>query len=827
MGCTVASGRVIMVCSSGGGCDLQMMNGQPMKRFKRCLACVVCAWAVMLALAGAAARGEQGAVTGEFANGTMFNQMLLSDWNENSPLRLMRRNPDGNAGQPFAGVLDPRNPVRWMAVESGEAVREPEARVEMVGGDRLPGRVVEYQNGGESLAESRPGNLIVKADVPIGGGAEGTEVRVVLSEVKRIVWQPVARVYNPGVVYLTDGRQVAFRRVRWTAAGVTLMLEDSTTRSIPFTEIAELHMPRRDAWQNYCRMLARLTPDCTGRLMRIETSAGLIATTTVERLRFNGNESQMIQTAWCLDPIWTPVKQVVARRFAAANEVSLSMLDPVRVVQESPLGGVRPWQADRSVKGRAIRGGGRLWGWGFGVHANNVLEFELPSFVRAFHTRAGLDDEVLRGGCAKVMVYANAAQGTPLWQSGFLIGSKDVADAGMVALSGPDGGQKTLLLVADMAHEGRPAGADPLNIRDMVDWMEPMLELDGQKLAAAVASAVPQSVAAWTDWSVAIPAGARLTGLYRWEDAERREIVETRPTAGHLVLSRETLIGPQQAYLVISASCGVSSTPTAADVRVNGKLHAHFDLPPSQVPFRTPPRLLSLQKFSGQTVKIDIELIPSDDKATVNWRCIGFTSNEYYGAIPLQVTKATAGTPLTVVSVEPQGVVLALNKTHGQNPQVDVITVVTQTAATDITGFRLELLADRRLPNQGPGRQDGSVMLSEFTATTAPLDKPDAAEAVNLVAASADSELDANRVTNVIDAIAENAWRPNPAGQDHVAVFKADRTVGFPVGTILTFTLSHPKAFAFSHLGKFRITAVRGTVADPPPRPGVVISTQN
>jgi hypothetical protein len=43
-----------------------------------------------------------------------------------------------------------------------------------------------------------------------------------------------------------------------------------------------------------------------------------------------------------------------------------------------------------------------------------------------------------------------------------------------------------LILVADAAHQGRPAGTDPLNIRDVVDWIEPVIELDRSQLLKRV-----------------------------------------------------------------------------------------------------------------------------------------------------------------------------------------------------------------------------------------------------------------------------------------------------------------------------------------------------
>jgi hypothetical protein len=70
-----------------------------------------------------------------------------------------------------------------------------------------------------------------------------------------------------------------------------------------------------------------------------------------------------------------------------------------------------------------------------------------------------------------------------------LIGSDEVIDTGTIELPRSSTGRRVLLLVADSEHEGRPPGADPFDIRDSMDWLEPHLELDLRRLKADVISA--------------------------------------------------------------------------------------------------------------------------------------------------------------------------------------------------------------------------------------------------------------------------------------------------------------------------------------------------
>jgi len=69
-----------------------------------------------------------------------------------------------------------------------------------------------------------------------------------------------------------------------------------------------------------------------------------------------------------------------------------------------------------------------------------------------------------------------------------------------------------------------------------------------------------------------------------------------------------------------------------------------------------------------------------------------------------------------------------------------------------ITAFGLEALADRRLPNSGPGRaSNGNQVLSEFRITAAPASDPSKAVPVVLQNAQADYSQPGWDVTGAID----------------------------------------------------------------------------
>ena len=74
------------------------------------------------------------------------------------------------------------------------------------------------------------------------------------------------------------------------------------------------------------------------------------------------------------------------------------------------------------------------------------------------------------------------------------------------------------------------------------------------------------------------------------------------------------------------------------------------------------------------------------------------------------------------------------------------MTISAETELTGITGLRLEVLTDSRLPNKGPGRAtDGNFVLNELELTAAPKADPKQAKPVKLANALADFSQDEPR----------------------------------------------------------------------------------
>ena len=139
--------------------------------------------------------------------------------------------------------------------------------------------------------------------------------------------------------------------------------------------------------------------------------------------------------------------------------------------------------------------------------------------------------------------------------------------------------------------------------------------------------------------------------------------------------------------------------------------------------------------------------------------------------------------------------------------------LVFPTELKGITGLRLELLADSRLPNGGPGwDMDGDFGLNELTLQVAPAESPNQARAIALRNASADFSTAAagwtagGDVRGAIDDRIVTAWSAMPQwSKDHTAVFETAEKVGDGRGSRLTVELRY-KSRRSHALGRFRVS---------------------
>ncbi len=579
----------------------------------------VCCWLLLVTVG----RADDQRFQAEFADGTRTNGDELRNWHDSNAQPVLNNRP----------LLDQANPARWVIDTSLKVSSTPTAFVEFFGGDRLPGAVIGAGSGLEFKYQRLPTHLIVdRQGWNFPGVQPANPLRVLTRWVRRVVWQRrSSEAYEPGNLFYVDGRRITFRAIRWNSASAFLLLE-SSTQEVPFHDVAEIHLPEVDTWTAYLEQLAFISPAATARLMQWETQQGLRATASLERFQAkpsgNANDPNawwhLIQPAWSIDPIWVNHRLIRTRRFFAPNEVPLSLFEPVRSSHAPGLSNGWAWQRDRNVQSGPLHSGGLEYGWGLGVQAQHELEYKLPAGALTFRTRIGLDRCIGSGGCARGKVFASSNRNQPLFQTDLLIGSGLVADTGELSIVGLPG----VILTADSAAAERPAGADPFDIRDSLDWLEPVVRIDTNVLQNDVRATMVRQLVPWEGWAVTDAATGPFLFKNRWqafEDRDSRFVMEIASRVPFLTVSRELKVGPQNVYLALGASRFQDrTTPAHLQVRVNGQSVGDFEIPVRNSAVDPDPILVPLEAFRGQQVQLEISQMAGGPQALVDWRSISF-----------------------------------------------------------------------------------------------------------------------------------------------------------------------------------------------------------
>ena len=144
----------------------------------------------------------------------------------------------------------------------------------------------------------------------------------------------------------------------------------------------------------------------------------------------------------------------------------------------------------------------------------------------------------------------------------------------------------------------------------------------------------------------------------------------------------------------------------------------------------------------------------------------------------------------------------------GANPATDTYTLVGTTPVRAITGLRLEVLPDPRLPNNGPGRSGGNFALTRFAASWAPKADPSRQTPADLHSPVASVEQQNWSPGGLLDDRNDTGWAINPHyGKPAVVTFLARTQVPGGDDTVLTFTLDHQSQYPQHGVGRLRIWA--------------------
>ncbi|MBI4606113.1 MAG: hypothetical protein HY721_29455, partial [Planctomycetes bacterium] len=271
-----------------------------------------------------------------------------------------------------------------------------------------------------------------------------------------------------------------------------------------------------------------------------------------------------------------------------------------------------------------LRSGGLVHGWGFGVHARTELEIPLPPAARRFRARAGLDASAGRGGCARALVLLRGPGADRiLFQSPVLVGSASVTETGWLDLGGAEGREaasdRRLVLVADPVADGGPSGSDPLDIRDALDWLEPLLELDPRELRAEVRLRLPRLVPAWQGWEVEGAGGAAVLLENRFSERPAGWWLAASPALPFLKLSRTFDLEGGPGTLSLAERRDPGKPAARIRVAAGGRTLGDFDVPEGPRSGGLAPVRVPLAAAPGSR-RLTVELYQVGWGAGVEWR---------------------------------------------------------------------------------------------------------------------------------------------------------------------------------------------------------------
>jgi hypothetical protein len=528
--------------------------------------------------------------------------------------------PDGKLGYRNQPLFMADKSVRWL--RSTRPMRDSpiSSGVEFIGGDFLPGDVLGLNSAAEqSVSASDLIWLAPAASADLPGTPQRSAIPIRQESIWRIVWQPTAGgSFQPGTLVLRDGRVLRFRALHWTVGGVRL-LEESDVKTLRIEEIAELHLTHVEPWPAHLRQLALLSPDCRGKLVQLEIAGGGRLTTSLDRVRpWSIGETRgaagsflIVQPPWTTDGIAVPIESIERITLFSSDEMPLTWLTPSRSEHQGTLfvsSVVGPGPS--VVQSKTLFSGNLEHAWGLGVHAQHVLEFSLPQETRRVQTWVGLDKAAANHGCARGRIEITPAprgSSAATQESPLIIGSAQRPARLECRWNGAPSRDSRLRLIADPAINDRPPDADPFEICDYVDWLEPLIIFDHEQLSRTVRRQLEQSLPALAGWtcdgelrlaSQWRPGGRPLPGF-------RNELVmDAQP----LILSQKAEVTDSRSHLFVFANqLPGRSAAVELRIRIDGNQIVRRKLPLDDFAGQTPPIIVDLTHYIGGTALIDLE----------------------------------------------------------------------------------------------------------------------------------------------------------------------------------------------------------------------------
>lgn len=583
----------------------------------------------------AAARGQLVAeerFVAWLADGKRVESASLAAWPTlEGPVRL--------AGQ---DLLSGSNPARLLMDRRQTATLKP-PYVLLANGDILPGIAVALEaDEGRVVAVQRMAVQPSPPLLPLRGASIGVRV----DRIARIAMAPESPAIPPppGTILLTNGRRMTARSVRFRGNGLSVLTADEVL-NVPLEEIADAVLPEVDTeaaatddnwWAGAISELA---------IARFHATNGAVLTASrISREQDQDRRRGRVLSAvvYCVQPAWAddvlaiPEAEVASCGYRAGNQLPLAVLPATTEMNRRMVGRVTPWIANGATSGGLVRAGDRQADTGIATHSETAIAFDLPTGAVTLEAALGFDPLVGDGGCVTCKVVGQGSgEKQTLWTAEYLRGADGVRDTGSLNIAG----MRRVELLTEFAHEGRPSGADPFDIRDRVAWLAPLVRLE---LSGGIAQRVQAMLPGAGQWTVSGDelADARLES--RWNAAATLwDGVLMLPTKSRVVLKRSVSVSRASDVVELLTACPADLDEHDFELRVNGEVvpwsnnadrnqirqwtlrYSRTRTRESEQETNLSERLAywwDLSRWRGKEVAIEMRLRGKKDKNEIAWR---------------------------------------------------------------------------------------------------------------------------------------------------------------------------------------------------------------
>jgi len=417
----------------------------------------------------------------------------------------------------------------------------------------------------------------------------GTGVAVRTDRIARLVGSAEASLRQespPGTVQLADGRRLIGRSIKWRASGLAVLTAEGIIEA-NYADIVDAVFPDVDVaaavLDDNLFAGSAASSASSSSIVRFQLTSG--ATITASRIMYDRDRFTRVQErtrrrrrneepttyyfaqpAWADRPLALPEKDIAWCGYRESDEAPLSLL-PAELMQSQRLVGGGPiWERCAGSEGDLAASGSWEADLGLRTHSHSELAFALPPEARSLETAVGLDRAVGAGGCVRCRIVADQPDGKVLWDSGILQGSDEPKPTGPLDVTLC----QRVILVTQFAHDDRPAGADPLDIRDQVVWLAPLVTVEfepARQLIGLLAGA--------GDWELAGNGLDQMPPAREWSEfAATWDPLLVLPAATELKLTRRVSVSRANDVVELRTAFPLDFEEQAFQLRVNGQLVA-------------------------------------------------------------------------------------------------------------------------------------------------------------------------------------------------------------------------------------------------------------